>query len=186
MKIYLASSWRNILQPAIVHMLRRCGHDVYDFRNPAPDQNGFNWREIDPNWENWTPAEYRDALRHPIALKGYQFDKQALDDCDACVLLLPSGRSASWEFGYACGQGKEAAVIMLEACEPELMYLEASILTSTHQIFDWAVEMGGQIPEGGIPNPEPIRCATFGGADIPPEIRAKMDEDRARAEADQS
>ena len=36
MKIYVASSWRNLLQPGIVLALRRCGHEVYDFRNPAP------------------------------------------------------------------------------------------------------------------------------------------------------
>lgn len=32
------------------------------------------------------------------------------------------------------------------------------------------------------PNPEPIRCATFGGASIPADVRARMDADRAAAE----
>lgn len=43
MNIYVASSWRNLLQPGIVVALRRCGHDVYDFRNPAPGNKGFAW-----------------------------------------------------------------------------------------------------------------------------------------------
>ena len=36
MKIYVASSWRNAQQPAVVARLREAGHEVYDFRNPAP------------------------------------------------------------------------------------------------------------------------------------------------------
>lgn len=138
MKIYVASSWRNLIQPAIVHMLRKFGHQVYDFKNPKPGNNGFRWSEIDPNWQNWTPDEYRKALQHPIAQKGFQLDMKALTECHACVLVLPSGRSANYEFGVAKGMGKLGAVVMLEKCEPELMYLESPILTTTNEIFDWA------------------------------------------------
>lgn len=138
MKIYVASSWRNMLQPAIVVMLRRCGHEVYDFRNPVPGNNGFSWRSIDPNWADWTPDEYRKGIEHPIAKAGFDLDMNALRDCDACVLVLPSGRSASFEFGFAIGNGKRGAVVMFEACEPELMYRGNPILTSTDELFDWA------------------------------------------------
>lgn len=136
MNIYVASSWRNLLQPGIVHALRRCGHEVYDFRNPAPDNRGFSWREIDENWQSWTPDQYRQAMQHPIAKRGYDFDIRALRACDACVLVLPSGRSASWEFGYAMGQGKRGVVLQLDAIEPELMYREAQIVTSMDELFD--------------------------------------------------
>ncbi len=135
MNIYVASSWRNALQPAIVLALRSGGHEVYDFRNPAPNNKGFNWREIDPNWQDWTADEYREALQHPIAKAGYALDIAALKACDACVLVLPSGRSASWEFGYAMGQGKRGAVVQFGAMEPELMYREASILTSMDKVL---------------------------------------------------
>ena len=138
MKIYVASAWRNILQLAIVTMLRESGHDVYDFRSPKPEDNGFSWREIHPDWENWTPQQYRDALEHPIAKAGFKNDIDALEACDACVLVLPSGRSASWEFGYALGQGKSGAVVMFEKFEPELMYLGNPILTTPDEVFDWA------------------------------------------------
>lgn len=143
MKIYVASSWRNLVQPAIVTMLRSCGHDVYDFRNPKPGNNGFGWREVDPNWQNWTPQEYREGLQHPIAQAGYALDMNALRECDACVLVLPSGRSASWEFGWAIGAGKQGAVVMFEACEPELMYANLPILTSPDELFEWAGEPAG-------------------------------------------
>jgi len=135
-KIYVASSWRNVIQPEIVQILRGLGHEVYDFRNPAPGNTGFSWSEIDPNWQEWTPEEYRAALQHPIAIGGYQFDINALRDCDACVLVLPSGRSASWEFGYAMGQGKRGVVVQLGKVEPELMYREAEIITDVRNLQD--------------------------------------------------
>ena len=138
MKIYVASSWRNILQPGIVVMLRSCGHEVYDFRNPAPGNTGFSWSSIDPDWQNWTPAAYGNALEHPIAKAGFDLDMNALRSCDACVLVLPSGRSASFEFGWAIGAGKAGAVVMFDKCEPELMYRGNPILTTPDELFDWA------------------------------------------------
>ncbi len=149
MNIYVASSWRNLLQPGIVHALRRCGHEVYDFRHPAPGNTGFAWSSIDPDWESWTAEQYRAALRHPIAVAGYALDIAALRACDACVLVLPSGRSASWEFGYAMGQGKRGVVIQLDRVEPELMYREAEIVTSMDELFDAfgePVERAGRKP----------------------------------------
>lgn len=135
-RVYVASSWRNILQPTIVRALRACGHEVYDFRHPAPDDDGFSWKSIDPDWEKWTPEQYRDALRHPIAKAGYLHDITALRWCDVCVLVLPSGRSASWEFGYAMGQGKRGVVVQFENVEPELMYSEAELVSHMDELFD--------------------------------------------------
>lgn len=145
MKIYVASSWRNLAQPGVVLALRRCGHEVYDFRHPAPGNEGFSWREIDPDWSKWSPEQYREALKHPIARAGYASDITALRWCDACVLVLPAGRSASWEFGYAMGQGKQGFVFQLESIEPELMFSEATFLTSIDELltafgFDEAAE----------------------------------------------
>lgn len=148
MKIYVASSWRNLLQPGIVRIVRSCGHEVYDFRKPMPGQEGFNWREIDPNWQQWTPQQYRQALDHPIAVKGHSLDMEALRDCEACLLVLPSGRSASWEFGWAVGAGKLGAVLLIEPCEPELMYRGTEILTTIDELFDWAERLpGGRRPQ---------------------------------------
>ena len=139
MKIYVASSWRNPIQLAIVYVLRRCGHEVYDFRNPG-GKHVFLWSEIDPEWKSWTPAQYAAALEHPIAKAGFESDMEALRTCDACVLVLPSGRSASWEFGWAIGSRKRGAVVMFEPCEPELMYSGVPILTSMSKLFDWVGE----------------------------------------------
>jgi nucleoside 2-deoxyribosyltransferase len=121
-RIYVASSWRNEKQPSVVEALRAAGHDVYDFRHPQPGNEGFHWSEIDPAWRQWTPERFRNALADPIADRGFGFDVQALAGCDACVLVLPSGRSAHLELGYAAGAGKPTFVLMLGPDEPELMY----------------------------------------------------------------
>jgi hypothetical protein len=133
-KIYVASSWRNTTQPRVVEALRGLGHEVYDYRNPAPGNIGFGWSRIDQNWKNWSPAEYRAALQHPLSVEGYAHDIRALRACELCVLVLPSGRSASWEFGYAMGQGKRGIVFQSEAVEPELMYREAEIVTTMNEL----------------------------------------------------
>lgn len=134
LRVYVASSWRNVHQPWVVDVLRRIGLDVYDFRRPTAHESGFSWAEVDPQWESWSVDAYRAALGHPIAVKGYDHDIAALRACDACVLVLPSGRSASWEFGYAMGQGKRGVVFMPQACEPELMYREAAIISSIDEL----------------------------------------------------
>lgn len=121
MKIYVASSWRNPIQPFVVRDLREAGHEVYDFRHPAPGNTGFQWPEIGPDWQDWTAAQFRDSLAHPIAERGFGYDMAALESSEACVLVLPSGRSAHLEAGYAIGAGKPT-VVLLHKGEPELMY----------------------------------------------------------------
>jgi hypothetical protein len=122
-RIYVASSWRNTFYPEVVDALNAIGHLVYDFRNPAPDNAGFAWSDIDPEWLGWTPDAYRDLLDHPVAQSGFKLDMDALNWCDTLVLVLPCGRSAHLELGYAVGKGKDTWVLLREdGFEPELMY----------------------------------------------------------------
>ncbi len=53
-KVYLASSWRNPYQPAVLKALRDAGHEVYDFRHPSDEDEGFKWKNVDERWEDWT------------------------------------------------------------------------------------------------------------------------------------
>ena len=126
-RIYLASSWRNPEQPRMVALLRKCGHQVYDFRNPFHGDSGFAWSDIDPNWQGWSAEQYRKLLTtHPIASHGFTSDLRAMQWADTCVLLLPSGRSAHLEAGWFCGQGKRTVILTRDGEEPELMALLAT------------------------------------------------------------
>jgi len=148
MNVYVASSWRNVIQPGIVHILRRCGLEAYDFRNPSPNDDGFRWSEIDPEWQFWSPEQYRVALDHPIALRGFGLDFSAMRAADACVLVLPAGRSASIEAGYFVGAGKPLHVLLSPGIEPELMFrmaLESGGLI-TGDIWEIVEALGGKEP----------------------------------------
>lgn len=122
MKIYVASSWRNPRQPAIIELIRSLGNEVYDFRAPAPGNDGFRWSEIDPAWQRWDAQSFTEALAHPVAVAGFNLDMDALRAADGCVLVLPCGRSAHLELGWAVGAGKRTAVLLEGRNEPELMY----------------------------------------------------------------
>lgn len=124
-KIYVASSWRNPDQQMVVATLRDEGYEVYDFRNPAEGNIGFAWSQIDKDWLEWTPEQFiHHVENNPIAADGFKLDRDALNWCDTCVLVLPCGRSTHLEAGYACGQGKDVVFMLSpDKFEPELMYL---------------------------------------------------------------
>jgi nucleoside 2-deoxyribosyltransferase len=119
LNIYVASSWRNAVQPMVVKALREHGFDVYDFRDP---DSHFKWADIDPNWVGWGRSEYIEALEHPLAHRGFESDMAALERCDVCLLVLPCGRSAHIEAGWAVGAGKPVIILLDKEPEPELMY----------------------------------------------------------------
>lgn len=120
-RIYVASSWRNPIQREVVAALRLDAHSVYDFRNPFKGNYGFSWAQVSPNWMAWKAAEYVAALDHPIAKAGFATDFNAMKWADTFVLVLPCGRSAHLELGWACGQGKQTLIITRDGEEPELM-----------------------------------------------------------------
>lgn len=137
--LYVASSWRNPHQPAMVEFLKTAGYEVYDFRNPEEGDNGFAWRDIDPDWQSWTPHQYRVFLvDNPLAIHGLELDEKALRACDGLVLLNPCGRSAHLELGFAIGAGKPTAIMLNDGDEPELMYGMASTLCiNVEELADW-------------------------------------------------
>lgn len=137
MKVYVASSWRNEHQPEVVAAIRAAGHEVYDFRNPSGRDHGFHWSEIDPNWKSWTADEFVTGLNHQLAENGFLKDMGALFECNACVLIMPCGRSAHLELGWAVGAGKETAILLSDG-ESELMYQMVDLLASdVSQVVEW-------------------------------------------------
>ena len=104
--------------------LREEGFEVYDFKNPGFEDHGFHWSEIDKDWKSWTAAQFVEGLKHPIAERGFKSDMDALTSSNVCVLVLPCGRSAHLEAGYARGAGSKLYIYNPEdvKVEPELMY----------------------------------------------------------------
>jgi hypothetical protein len=137
-RIYVASSWRNPHQPTVVKALGR-DHEVYDFRHPDEGDDGFHWSEIDPDWETWTRDAYRQHLDHPVARAGFGKDMAAMEWADTFVLVLPCGRSAHLELGWAVGRGKRTAILIYGVVlEPELMYqMVDKLALSTAELREW-------------------------------------------------
>lgn len=120
-RIYVASSWRNSQQPAVVAALRAQGHEVYDFRNPTEGDHGFGWRQVTPEAPPWSAEKTREVLAHPVSERGFTLDFDAMQWADTFVMLQPCGRSAALELGWACGAGKRTVVLLADGQEPELM-----------------------------------------------------------------
>lgn len=141
MSVYVASSWRNTLQPEVVARLTAAGLDVYDFRHPAPGDDGFSWKDVGgpgalaagltPKGGDLVPVDtYLQMIAHPRAQEGFDHDMRALTGATTTVLILPCGRSAHLELGYAVGAGQRTAVMLEDPAEPELMYKMVGLLTA--------------------------------------------------------
>lgn len=110
-KLYVATSWRNPYQPEIIRIAREMGFDVYDFREPSPGIYGFGWKQIEQApVKEWSYERYREVLAHPIAEEAFERDLAGLQ-ADATLLVMPAGRSAHWEHGYAVGRGQQVATL---------------------------------------------------------------------------
>lgn len=137
MRVYTASSWRNPHYEKVVEDLRKAGFEVYDFRNPGDGEEPFKWSLIGEDWLEWEPQQYRDNLKHPRSERQFGNDIKAMENCDACVLILPCGRSAHTEAGWFAGRGKKVIAYIPERQEPELMYkLFTSVACSIEEVID--------------------------------------------------
>ena len=129
--VYVASSWRNHIQVAVVHALRSAGIDCYDFKNPEGG-TGFHWSEVMSSFNSGDQLadtdEYVKALEHPRSVEGFNSDYAAMEKADAFALILPCGRSAHLEAGWAIGMKKPTFILLDGALHknnmvtPELMY----------------------------------------------------------------
>jgi hypothetical protein len=147
-KIYIASSWRNPYQQGVVAELRDAGHEVYDFRHPTRGgpqaglsgllDDGFRWSDVDPAWEQWDAESFRHKVTtHALATIGFEQDMAGLEWADTCVLLLPCGRSAHLEAGWAAGAGKSLVILLQDDLEPELMYrIGHKIVLSVEELLE--------------------------------------------------
>jgi len=113
MRIYISSSWKNRERVRALAMeLRRGGHEVYDFTDP----NCRSVPEIPPERfpEQFDPEEhiYREYINSvPYWRQAVEGNQQALNWCDAVVLLLPCGNDGHSDWAYGVGRGKLNVVV---------------------------------------------------------------------------
>ena len=66
-----------------------------------------------------------------------------MNRADTFVLVLPCGKSAHLELGWAVGAGKRTAILLEDPVEPELMYRMVDHLAPNMQaLLDWLVTDG--------------------------------------------
>lgn len=129
MRVYIASSWRNIERHReVVKAVREAGHEVYDFTDP---ENGkpFAWPQVtDLDCTQISGPQVVEVLDDPRSVKGFQSDMTALVKADAVILVMPCGRSAHLELGYAVGASKITIVLLTERQEAELMWSMVTVI----------------------------------------------------------
>jgi hypothetical protein len=85
-----------------------------------------------------TVETYLAMLAHPRAAAGFDADFAAMERADTFVLVLPCGRSAHLELGWAVGAGKRTAILLEDPAEPELMYRMVDYLSpSLLDLLGW-------------------------------------------------
>lgn len=115
--------------PAVIEaakLLRLHGHYVFDDWISPGANTDAHWME----YEQARGRTYLEALDGKHVNNVFQFDKNNIDDADIVVLMLPCGKSAHLELGYAIGTGKPGHII-LNGDEPwEVMYKFATVWPS--------------------------------------------------------
>lgn len=130
-RVYVASSWKNQYQPEVVKAVRKMDWEVFDFRNPAPGNTGFQWRNTIPgfNPDACTVEQFNEVLEHPVARHGAALDVAALISCDVCIMVLPCGNSSHIELGYAIGASKIGVIWAPVDFKADLMYAMAHYMS---------------------------------------------------------
>ena len=123
--IYVASSWKNELQPLVVETLREQGFEVYDFRD-----GDFKFENLQSKTDNLRVPDLWDLIKNPVAQNHWEEDKAALDVCDALVVVFPCGNSSHLEAGYVAGRKRPVIAYMTGLLRPDLTYNVFNAITS--------------------------------------------------------
>lgn len=129
MRIYIASSWKNVHTVRIwAEFFREKGHEVDDFTDDSGGRFVFYFKDL-PDNENLNAI---NLLQHESAQKAFNEDKGYIEWSDVVFLLLPSGKSSHMEAGYAKGLGKKLIIFQesFPTGEFDVMYGFADLITS--------------------------------------------------------
>lgn len=131
--IYVASSWRNGSLDGVFDCLDQWNIPYYDFRD---SDAAFHWSAVMPGYRETgvTSQMLISSLRQSEECKrGFERDMKHLESAPAVLLVLPCGRSAHLELGWAVGHGKPTCIYFpaayREGIEPELMYKMVDLVT---------------------------------------------------------
>lgn len=133
--IYIASSWRNKIFDEFYKGLLNNGFNPYNFK---AGEKAFNWRETLDTYkqDDLVSAHEMTRMLNTIqADEAYQADMSALEQAQVCLLLLPCGKSAHFELGWAVAKKKDCIVFMSRPSEPELMYKECHIVNNFYDLL---------------------------------------------------
>lgn len=129
--IYVAGALKNKRVPEVANALRLKGYGVMDEWFTPGEFADTNWQL----YEKGRGRTYIEALYGRAATNIFLFDKAYLDHSDAVVVVMPAGKSAMIELGYATGRGKTTC-ILLDGQEPEryeIMPQVATVVCNTEQ-----------------------------------------------------
>jgi hypothetical protein len=128
MKIYIASSWRNMDEAIrVATELRFHEMEVDCFCESRPGRYVFHWREI---IDELSALDARSFLGHSQAIRAFEEDRKWLNWADGVLMVLPCGNSSHLEAGYVKGQGKWLGIYgELKPGEFDVMYGFADIVT---------------------------------------------------------
>lgn len=94
--------------------LRNNGHDIFD-----------DWLSAGPDADDYLrdhfvarDMKFREALASPAAQNIFEFDKKHILQADTVVLVMPAGKSAFLELGWALGKGKKGYILFPDG-DPE-------------------------------------------------------------------
>lgn len=124
MKIYIASSWKNQARCLeVAKLLRARGHEVDCFCDGSTGRYSFHWSEMVAREEDLASFDQFRFMRDPRSDRAFDEDFKFIQWAEACVLLLPSGKSAHLEGGYIKGSGRLLYILGdFPPGEFELMY----------------------------------------------------------------
>lgn len=127
-KIYIASSWKNAgLVRTLSLVMQGLGHEVYDFTD-AEKHFAFDAADIERFAGKRDEIDWLDFMECTETLKAFQADRAGINWADAVLMVLPCGRSAHLEAGYAVGRNKPLIIYGdLPKGEFETMYGFANI-----------------------------------------------------------
>ena len=108
LRVYIATSWKMQSDAlAIASKLREVGFEVDCFCDPSSGRYVFHWTEFVEKEEDLQKYDAKDFIDDLRTDKAFREDKKWLDWADICLLVLPSGKSAHLEAGYAKGRSKK-------------------------------------------------------------------------------